>query len=94
MPNFVHKKVLPEALRNMSWGPFWSILFFLMIFMLGIDSQFTMVETVITAIEDEFGTHIKRFIKRREMLVFLVCFGTFFLSFPNLCPVAIFESAT
>ena len=58
-----------------------------MIFMLGIDSQFTMVETVITAIEDEFGTRLRRYVKRREMLVMLVCFGTFFLSLPNLCPV-------
>jgi SNF family Na+-dependent transporter len=31
--------VLPEAIRNMSGAPFWGVLFFTMIFMLGIDSQ-------------------------------------------------------
>jgi solute carrier family 6 GABA transporter-like protein 6/8/11/12/13 len=46
-----------------------------------------MVETVVTTIEDEFGPKLKKFIKRRELLVAIVCFITFFLSFPNLCPV-------
>ena len=49
-----------------------------------------MVETVVTTIEDEFGPKIKKFIKRRELLVAIVCFLTFFLSFPNLCPVIFF----
>lgn len=46
-----------------------------------------MVETVVTTIEDEFKIHVKKYIKKREILVFLVCFFTLFLSIPNICPV-------
>jgi len=77
--------VLPEALRNMVISPFWSVLFFLMIFMLGIDSQFTMVDTVITTIEDEFEVSLKKFYKRREFLVLGVCIFTFFCGIPLVC---------
>lgn len=82
--------VIPEAIRNMSISPFWSLLFFCMIFMLGIDSQFTMIETVVTTIEDEFNFYIKKYIKRRELLVLLVCIVTAALSIPNMCPGGIF----
>ena len=46
-----------------------------------------MVETVITAIEDRFEFEIKKYFKRREILVLIVCAGLFLLSLPNLCPV-------
>ncbi|RNA10549.1 sodium- and chloride-dependent GABA transporter ine-like [Brachionus plicatilis] len=82
--------VLPEAIRNMSLSPIWGILFFTMIFMLGIDSQFTMVETVITTIEDEFHLKVKKYIKKREILVLIVCVFTFFFSLPNICPGGIY----
>ena len=71
----------------MSLAPLWGILFFTMIFMLAIDSQFTIIETLVTALDDEFKVWIKRFIKRREILVLIVCIVLFFLSFPNICPV-------
>jgi len=84
---FKIEKVLPEAIRNMSFSPIWAILFFLMIFMLGIDSQFTMVETVVTTIEDEFGFYFKKYLKRKEYLALIVCLFTFFLCLPCICPV-------
>ena len=46
-----------------------------------------MVETVITAIEDRFEFEIKKYFKKREILVLIVCAGLFLLSLPNLCPV-------
>ena len=51
-----------------------------------------MIETVVTAIEDEFGVQVKKYIRRREVLVFLVCMVTFILSLPNLCPVSYFNN--
>lgn len=80
--------VLPEAIRNMNFASFWAVLFFVMIFMLGIDSQFTMVETVITTIEDELNYYVKKYLKRKEVLVLLVCLVTFLLCLPNICPVS------
>lgn len=46
-----------------------------------------MVETVVTTIEDEFHLKVKKYIKKREILVLIVCVFTFFLSLPNICPV-------
>jgi solute carrier family 6 GABA transporter-like protein 6/8/11/12/13 len=49
-----------------------------------------MVETVITALEDEFQHHIKKVFKKRELLVLIVCCGLFLLALPNLCPGGIY----
>ena len=49
-----------------------------------------MIETVVTTIEDEFNVHIKKYFKRRELLVLSVILVTFLLSIPNLCPGGIF----
>ncbi|KAK3607761.1 hypothetical protein CHS0354_040666 [Potamilus streckersoni] len=43
----------PEALRQMPVAPLWSVLFFLMMLMLGFSSSFSIVETVLTGIIDE-----------------------------------------
>lgn len=50
-----------------------------------------MVETVVTAIEDEFKPFVNKYLKRREILVLVVCIVTFLLSLPNLCPVSLNE---
>ena len=76
----------------MNPSPLWSILFFLMIFMLGIDSQFTMVETLVTTINDEFGFYVKKYLKRREFLVLIICVILFCLCLPNICPVINFNN--
>ncbi|XP_076591922.1 solute carrier family 6 member 4a [Chaetodon auriga] len=63
--------IYAEAIANMPAATFFSIIFFLMIIMLGLDSTFAGLEGVITAMLDEFP-HI--LVKRREWFVFgLVC---------------------
>ncbi|CAG5130141.1 unnamed protein product [Candidula unifasciata] len=44
----------PEALSHMPVPQLWSVLFFLMMICLGMGTQFPSVETVLTALQDEF----------------------------------------
>ena len=44
--------VYPEALARLPLPWLWSILFFLMLFFLGLDSEFALLETGLTAIYD------------------------------------------
>ena len=42
----------PEALARLPLAWLWSVLFFLMLFFLGLDSEFALLETVLTALYD------------------------------------------
>ncbi|XP_013789084.1 sodium- and chloride-dependent glycine transporter 1-like [Limulus polyphemus] len=44
----------PEAVTKMPVSPLWAFLFFFMLITLGLDSQFTMCETLVTAVQDQW----------------------------------------
>ncbi|XP_062602139.1 uncharacterized protein LOC134263777 isoform X2 [Saccostrea cucullata] len=71
--------VNPAAMSYFPVAPLWSILFFLMIIMLGLSTQFVQIETIITAIMDE---NLSVFRGRRIVVLFLVCSVLFFLGLP------------
>ena len=57
--------IFGEALLRMPGSPFWALLFFVMLFTLGLDSQFATMEGVLTVLRD-----MKTFRKiRKELLV-------------------------
>ncbi|CAF0759250.1 unnamed protein product [Adineta steineri] len=50
--------VFPEGLSMMPFAPLWCVLFFLMMCTLGFGSEFSIMETVMASIIDEFKTYL------------------------------------
>ena len=75
----------PEGIAMMPIAPFWSVMFFVMLFTLGVDSQFAMIETGVTAIVDEF--HFLRKGRRKVGVVGVVCVVLFLLGLPQCSSV-------
>ncbi|KAJ8043609.1 Sodium- and chloride-dependent GABA transporter ine [Holothuria leucospilota] len=76
--------VYPAAFPTMPIPQLWSILFFVMLVCLGIDSEFAMVEVVVTTIDDTFPSLRRFYFDRREVLVAYVCLFTFCCGIPNI----------
>jgi len=67
----------PIAVSQMPGGFLWAFVFFLMLLCLGIDSEFAMVESVVTVLEDAgYGKKMGR-----AKLAAVVCFVTYLIGF-------------
>ncbi|XP_071755839.1 sodium- and chloride-dependent GABA transporter 1 [Centroberyx gerrardi] len=76
--------VYPEVLSTMPVFQLWAPLFFIMLFCLGLDSQFAMVEVAVTFVMDGFGPKVLRFLKRQELLALTVCIVSLLLGIPHV----------
>ncbi|XP_041052082.1 sodium- and chloride-dependent neutral and basic amino acid transporter B(0+)-like [Carcharodon carcharias] len=66
----------PEALLHLPISPLWSVIFFGMIITMGLTSQFAIVETIITSIQDEFPTFLR---SKRLYVTIIVCLVLYLL---------------
>jgi len=68
----------PEALSHLPVPHLWSVIFFLMLFLLGLDSEFALFETVMVAIFDTFP----RLRGQKIGVTSAMCFTCFLLGLP------------
>ncbi|KAG8334565.1 hypothetical protein J6590_087246 [Homalodisca vitripennis] len=74
----------PQAMAHMPFSNFWAVLFFFMLLCLGLNSQFAIVEVVVTSLQDGFPNWIKRNLVCHEILVLVICFISFIFGLPNI----------
>jgi len=73
----------PSALSQLPISPFWSVLFFLMLMFVGLDSQFGTLEGFITACSDEWP-----FLKRKkEIYIGILCLVSYLIGLTTLTEV-------
>ncbi|KAJ7332829.1 hypothetical protein JRQ81_015009 [Phrynocephalus forsythii] len=70
----------PEALTLLPVSPLWSVLFFFMLILLGLGTQFCLLETLVTAIVDEVGNDW--IIRRKTLVTLAVAVVGFLLGVP------------
>lgn len=71
----------PKAVAELPGAPIWAVLFFIMLILLGMDSQFGCVEGFVTAIIDNNPEYLRRK-WGREIFVAILCVISFFIGLP------------
>ncbi|XP_061197519.1 sodium- and chloride-dependent GABA transporter ine-like [Saccostrea echinata] len=76
--------IYPEAFTTMPVPQLFAAVFFIMLITLGVDSQFASTEVIVTTINDHFHHQVKKYLKRKEVLVAIVCGFSFLCGLPNV----------
>ncbi|XP_019750842.1 sodium- and chloride-dependent GABA transporter ine [Hippocampus comes] len=82
--------VYPQAFTSMPLPQLWAVLFFSMLLFLGIDSEFAMVEVMVTSLMDQSNQRLLKFFKKKELLVLAVCGIACLLGIPNVTRAGIY----
>ncbi|XP_031574817.1 sodium- and chloride-dependent betaine transporter-like isoform X2 [Actinia tenebrosa] len=69
----------PEAIAQMPVSTLWAIMFFFMLLTLGLDSQFAMVECVVTGLSDEYPKYLQKY---KWLALLVACLVMLFLAIP------------
>ncbi|KAK9966499.1 hypothetical protein ABG768_003607 [Culter alburnus] len=77
----------PDALSKLPISPLWSILFFVMLITLGLDSQFAGIEVITTCLEDAYPKVLK---SKRGLITIAVCIVLFLLGLPCVTGAGIY----
>ncbi|XP_058263343.1 sodium- and chloride-dependent GABA transporter 2 isoform X2 [Hemibagrus wyckioides] len=65
----------PRAVSMMPFSPLWACFFFIMIVLLGLDSQFVCVESLVTAVVDMHPSVFRRKNRRELLILAVACFS-------------------
>ncbi|CAG9585469.1 unnamed protein product [Danaus chrysippus] len=76
--------VYPQAIAKMPASQLWAVLFFFMFLCLGLNSQFAIVEVVVTSIQDGFPDMIRKRLVYHELLVLCVCAVSLVFGLPHI----------
>ncbi|KAL1245722.1 Sodium- and chloride-dependent GABA transporter [Trichinella spiralis] len=74
----------PSGILKLPGAAVWSALFFLMVILIGIDSQFCTMEGFFTALIDEFPRIFRRKYGR-EIFIFIICFLSYLIGLSMTC---------
>ncbi|XP_034031149.1 sodium- and chloride-dependent GABA transporter 2-like [Thalassophryne amazonica] len=75
----------PRAVAMMPLPQLWAVCFFLMIIMLGLDTQFVSLEALMTSVTDLYPQLIRRG-HRRELLLLFICLVCFLIGLVMVTP--------
>ena len=89
--NIILTKLICSQVLSLPGSVLWATIFFVMLLVLGVDSEFCNVEALVTGIVDNWPDQL---LKHRRKFTIALCFGLFCLGLPLCSHVSIVLTKT